>query len=269
MDARVWTIPLLVVIALGGVAIYYSTTMFNDGRHPSPPATVSVDSAQVGPPGVLKRPPMMATATPVILPMTDDQSMASNVLHTEEAALGPAQVSPNGALVAYRGLAGGRTDLWVGPTDEPGSAKAMAPDSVGPVLDFVWAADSRRVLYMVDANHDGGWEVRCIDTATGTDSIVFDEIGVDARVTKVSPKHPELALIGISTDGGPYRDLYKVDLDTGERVLAYDNDGYAEFVVDEDLNVRMGVCEGENGYRILSDLREAHAASATSSEQPS
>ena len=62
--------------------------------------------------------------------------------------------------------------------------------------------------------------------------------GAQAQIQRNSPKHPRYMLVGLNDRDPELHDLYRIDLNSGERELIQENDGFAWFVTDDDFNVR-------------------------------
>jgi dipeptidyl aminopeptidase/acylaminoacyl peptidase len=65
--------------------------------------------------------------------------------------------------------------------------------------------------------------------------------GVRASVLKLSNKFPSKMLINLNDRVPEYFDIYKVDINTGDRELLYKNtENYSHFIADDNFNIRVG-----------------------------
>jgi dipeptidyl aminopeptidase/acylaminoacyl peptidase len=71
--------------------------------------------------------------------------------------------------------------------------------------------------------------------------------GVNAQVVKASHHFPEEILAGMNDRSPEYHDLYRVDIVTGERTLLQQNDKFAGFDCDDQLQLRLAALMTEDG----------------------
>jgi dipeptidyl aminopeptidase/acylaminoacyl peptidase len=65
--------------------------------------------------------------------------------------------------------------------------------------------------------------------------------GVQAQVQEVSHRHPGEILVGLNDRDPQLHDVYRVNLDTGERARVLENPGFVGVLSDDDLRPRLGV----------------------------
>ena len=152
------------------------------------------------------------------------------------------RVSPDGKHLSFIAPVDGVLNVWVAPADDISAAKAITSDTHRGIRQHFWAYDSRHVLYTQDKGGDENWRVYSVDLQTGETKDLTPLENVQARITAVSHKHPESIIVGLN-DREPHQfhDLYRVNINTGERELVLENNQYAGFEVDENYNVRLAV----------------------------
>jgi len=172
-----------------------------------------------------------------------------------------AQISPNGEFISFRKQYKDVMNIWVKGIDEPfEAARPMSADSVRPVRGYFWSQDSRFLLYVQDKGGDENSHVYAIDPrgepdpATGVppalDLTPYE--GVQARIISVPEATPDKILVGLNDRDAQVHDVYRVDLNTGERELVLQNDeGIAGWQTDLEGNVRLGVKIDEEGNSLV------------------
>ena len=153
-----------------------------------------------------------------------------------------ARISPDGTKLAYLAPLDGVLNVWVGPADDPSAAKPVTRDDHRGIRSFFWAYTSVHVLYPQDKDGDEDWHIYSVnlDTDAIKDLTPIDKIA--ARIQGVSRKFPKEILVGINDrDKRQLHDIYRVNIDTGERALMQENPGFAGFMVDDDYRVRFAL----------------------------
>ena len=153
-----------------------------------------------------------------------------------------ARISPDGTKLAYLAPLDGVLNVWVGPADDPSAAKPVTRDDHRGIRSFFWAYTSVHVLYPQDMDGDEDWHIYSVnlDTDAIKDLTPIDKIA--ARIQGVSRKFPKEILVGINDrDKRQLLDIYRVNIDTGERALMQENPGFAGFMVDDDYRVRFAL----------------------------
>ena len=76
------------------------------------------------------------------------------------------QLSPDGSGLAFLAPLDGVLNVWVGPADDPESAKPVTRDRVRGIRIFFWAHTNEHVIYLQDKAGDENWRVYAVDLAT-------------------------------------------------------------------------------------------------------
>lgn len=151
------------------------------------------------------------------------------------------QISPDGARLVFLAPVDDVLNVWVGPADDPSAASPVTEDRERGIRNYFWAYTSRHVLYLQDKAGDEDWHVYSVDLDAGETLDLTPLSGVHALVEGVSHRSPQEIVVGLNDRDPAYHDLYKVDILTGERTLILRNDDFAEFLIDDDYRVRLGV----------------------------
>jgi dipeptidyl aminopeptidase/acylaminoacyl peptidase len=150
------------------------------------------------------------------------------------------KISPDGKHLAYLAPVEGVLNVWVSAIDKPTDAKAITQDKKRGVRSFSWAYTNDRILYIQDANGDENWHVYSTPVAGGDTKDLTPEPKVSARIELVSNRFPEEIIIGLNDRDPQYHDVYRVNINTGDKKLVLKNTQFAGFAIDEDYRVRLG-----------------------------
>lgn len=157
------------------------------------------------------------------------------------------RLSPDGRWVSYTAPVDGVMNVWVAPADAPAQARPLTRDTGRGVRVYFWAHDNRHILYQQDKNGDENWHIYSVNVEGGEPRDLTPYPGAQASLDGISYKHPQHVLIGINDRDASYHDLYRVDINSGERSLVQRNDGFAGFITDWDYKVLLGVKPRDDG----------------------
>lgn len=150
-----------------------------------------------------------------------------------------ARLSPDGKYLSFSAPVDGVLNVWVGPADDMSKAKPVTKEKVRPVRAYNWAYDSKNILYSQDTNGNENFHLFATNVDTGETKDLTPIEGVRAELQEVSPKFPHEILVGLNDRDPQHHDIWRVNLDTGEKQLVEKNPGMAGYLSDDDFNVRM------------------------------
>ena len=148
-----------------------------------------------------------------------------------------ARLSPDGSRLAYLAPHNGALNVWVGPVDDPSAAQPVTDDD-DPIFQYWFAYDNNHVLYLQDEKQDENNHVYAVNLATGETRDLTPIDGVRAQVQGVSYRFPNEILVGLNDRVPQFHDLYRINIQTGDRELIEENNAYTGYVTDDDYNVR-------------------------------
>ncbi len=151
------------------------------------------------------------------------------------------QLSPDGQRIAFRAPLDGVMNVWVGPADDPSAARPVTHDTGRGIAAYVWTFTGEHLVYIQDQAGDENWRVYSLDLRSGDVRDLTPVKGVRAQIQGISHKHPTELVVGLNDRVPQYHDLYRIDVETGERRLVVQNDGFLGFLVDDDFQVRLAV----------------------------
>jgi dipeptidyl aminopeptidase/acylaminoacyl peptidase len=152
------------------------------------------------------------------------------------------QISPDGACIGFLAPREGVLNVWVAPADDPSAARPVTDDKVRGIRHYFWAYTSRHIIYQQDQAGDENWRVYSVNLDTDEVRDLTPLEGVQARITSVSDRFPREILVSLNDRDPELHDLYRVNLETGERQLVVQNDeGFVGFMPDHDYRVRFAL----------------------------
>jgi dipeptidyl aminopeptidase/acylaminoacyl peptidase len=149
------------------------------------------------------------------------------------------QISPDGAHIAYLAPWDGVLNVWVAPRQNLSAARPITDDTGRGIRFYMWAYTNSHILYKQDMDGDENWRLFSVDlTSTASKDLTpFD--GVQTQFKKVSPEFPEEIVIGLNNRVPEWHDIYRINIVTGAMTLLEQNEGFLDFVVDDDYRLRL------------------------------
>jgi dipeptidyl aminopeptidase/acylaminoacyl peptidase len=158
------------------------------------------------------------------------------------------QLSHDGKHLAWLAPKDGVMNVWVAPVGKLDQAKAITSDTKRPIRSYFWTYTNKHILYMQDESGDENFHVFRADISDGKTVDITPFPGARAAVVGLSDEKPTTILVQTNDRDAKHFDVHQVDLMTGERRLVVQNDeGFAGFVVDNDLKVRLAVKKQPDG----------------------
>ena len=158
------------------------------------------------------------------------------------------RLSPDGKQLAYIAPLDGVMNIWVAPAADPNAAKAITHDKGRGIRSYFWAFTNQHILYLQDKDGDENWRIYSLDPRSGEAKDLTPAKGVQARIQEVSEKHPAEILIALNDRNPQLHDIYRVNIETGDKKLVMENEGYVGYLTDDDYAVRFAT-------RVTPDLR--------------
>jgi dipeptidyl aminopeptidase/acylaminoacyl peptidase len=152
-----------------------------------------------------------------------------------------ARMSHDGKWLSWLAPVDGVLNIWVAPIDKLGEAKAVTKEKDRPISSYSWAYTNKHILYSQDVKGDENFHVYAVDLESGkiNDLTPRDaKQAVRAEIEEVSWKFPHEILIGLNDRDEQYHDIYRVNIETGDKKLVQKNDQFAGFITDEDYRIR-------------------------------
>ena len=205
---------------------------------------------------------LLAVATLAILtlaPLVHAQAppIIDRELFFGDPEISGAQISPDGAYIAFIKPFKGTRNIWVKRTAEPfTSAKPITADTARPIPAYFWSRDGKYVLFVQDKAGDENYNVYAVNPADNPASgqevpaarNLTDVKGVRAVIYSVPRSEPDAIYVGINDRDPAWHDLYKVKISTGERSLIRKNtERVTAWFFDLKDQLRLATRSAENG----------------------
>ena len=168
-----------------------------------------------------------------------------------------AQISPDGAFIAFIKPFKGVRNIWVKKTGDPfTNAKPVTADAKRPIPGYFWSRDGKYILFVQDKEGDENYNVYAVNPAdtlaSGQDvpaaRNLSDAKGVRAAIYAVPRTEPDAMYIGLNDRDKAWHDLYKVKISTGERTLVRKNtERITAYFFDLKDQLRLATRAAENG----------------------
>ena len=180
------------------------------------------------------------------------------------------KISPDGKWLSWLAPKNGVLNIWMAPVTNPDDAKAMTNAEDRPIRQYMWAPDSKSLLYIQDKGGDENFLLYGVDIASGKETTLtpFENTRVD--IVGGSESIRDKILIGLNNRDPQFHDVHLLNLNTGELTPVIENNSYAGFMADDTLTVRMALRQNEAGgtdyFRIIDDEVEEAPFTATEME---
>jgi len=174
------------------------------------------------------------------------------------------QISPDGKWLSWRAPKDGVMNVWIAPASDPASARAITSSTDRPIPQYFWAPDSRSVLYVQDKGGDENFLLYGVDIASGAERTMTPFEKTRVQVVGTSNRIKDKVLIGVNNRDPRFHDVHLLDLNSGELTLVQQNDGYAGFLADDNLDLRMALRPNAAGGMDFFPIAEGEIAAAPS-----
>jgi dipeptidyl aminopeptidase/acylaminoacyl peptidase len=151
------------------------------------------------------------------------------------------RISPDGRWLSWLAPRDGVMNLWVAPSAAPGEARPMTAEKARPIGQYLWAADSSALLYVQDKGGDENFLLYRVDLQSGADVCLTPFENTRVLIVGTSVTIPDRMLIGLNNRDPQWHDVHSLDLATGELTEVMRGDGFAGFLADDSLNLRIAV----------------------------
>lgn len=165
------------------------------------------------------------------------------------------RLSPDGKWLSWIAPSDGVLNIWVAPASDPADARVLTQEKKRPIRQHFWAPDSAMILFI---NDEGGNEDFLLFGVkpTGGETVKltpFEKTTV--QIVGTSHRVKDRILVGLNNRDQRWHDVHALDLATGKLTLVQQNDGYAGFIADEELALRVAIRPnaqgGQDYFRIV------------------
>lgn len=187
-----------------------------------------------------------------VMPKSAKRSLEETPIIPREVLFGipdrsQVRLSPDGRFISFKGNRNGVANIYVAPREDLSKARPVTNDQGRGIQTYFWSYLPNILLYLQDEKGDENWRIYSLNIKTGGVMILTPSGKVQARMLGLSDKFPEEILVGSNERNPVYHDVYRVNLTTGKKSLTLQNDSFADFSVDHDLAIRLGVSQTQGG----------------------
>ena len=148
------------------------------------------------------------------------------------------QLSPDGRWISFVAPRDGVLNVWVAPADDPAAARPMTAEKARPIRSAFWSPDSKQILFVNDQGGDENYRLYGVDVATGAQrTLTPPRTAVEIVGTSTTIK--DRMLVGLNGRDPRWHDVFELTPATGALRPVFRNDGYAGFVADDQLRLRI------------------------------
>jgi dipeptidyl aminopeptidase/acylaminoacyl peptidase len=177
----------------------------------------------------------------------------------DSPAITLAQISPDGAWLAYLKPYRGKLNLHVRPVSG-GEERRLTGDTLRPIIQYRWSADGRRLLYLQDRGGNENFHLFALPVRGGVPDEARDLTPFDSARTfllDVPRDLPGRVLVALNRRDPSAFDAYWLDLASGTLTLAAANPGrFGTFYADRRHRVRVADAQGPGGETEIHARRD-------------
>ncbi len=151
------------------------------------------------------------------------------------------QISPDGQWLGWLAPVDGVLNVWVAPANAPDDARVLTKATDRPIRQYFFAPDSQSILYIQDKGGDENFLMYGVNIESGVETTLTDFENTRVQIVGASDQYKDKVLVGLNNRDPRFHDVHLLDLNTGALELMIQNDGYAGFVADDNLDVRMAL----------------------------
>ncbi len=196
--------------------------------------------------GVFVTTSLYSTATPATAAAAAAPLIERSKLFGNPSRSG-ASLSPNGQWLSWLAPRDGVMNIWVAPVSNLGAAKPLTASKDRPIRQSFWAPDSSMVMYVQDKGGDENFLLYGNDIVSGLERTLTPFEKTRVQVINVSPLIKDRILVGLNNRDARWHDVHSLELKTGKLTEVMRGDGYAGFLADANLAIRMALRPNADG----------------------
>ena len=219
--------------------------------------------------GVLVTLSTYATTTPAVAAAQAAPLIERSKLFGNPSRAG-ASLSPDGRWLSWLAPRDGVMNIWVAPVARLDDARPLTASKDRPIRQSFWAPDSSMVMYIQDKGGDENFLLYGIDLQSGTERTLTPFSNTRVEIVNVSPIVKDRILIGLNNRDARWHDVHSLELKTGKLTEIIRGDGYAGFIADANLALRMALRPNEAGgfdfFNVRGTVVDSKAVASTTLE---
>jgi dipeptidyl aminopeptidase/acylaminoacyl peptidase len=152
-----------------------------------------------------------------------------------------AHVSPDGRWLSWLAPRDGVMNVWTARVGAPNASQPVTNERVRPIRAYFWSPDSAQLLFINDQGGDENFKLYGVAPTGGETRTLTPFDKTQTQILKVSRSVPDRILLGLNNRDSRWHDVHSLDLASGALSLVMQNDGFADFLVDQSLALRGGI----------------------------
>jgi dipeptidyl aminopeptidase/acylaminoacyl peptidase len=166
-------------------------------------------------------------------------------------------ISPDSKWLSWGAPVDGVLNIWLAPLDDLKSAEPLTRTKGMPIWGHMWSEDGAFIGYANDENGDENNHIFVVDPTTKVIRDMTPLSDIAANLVASSWLTPREVAIGLNNRDARWHDVFKLNLDTGERQLIYENKHDFEFIMtDAYLRPKLARSTIANGASIYWKIDE-------------
>ncbi|NYE63352.1 dipeptidyl aminopeptidase/acylaminoacyl peptidase [Duganella sp. 1224] len=158
-----------------------------------------------------------------------------------------AKLSPDGKWLTWIAPRDGLLNLWVAPANKLADARPLTDEKTRPIRSSFWSPDSQSVLFIQDKGGDENFLLYGVNVVSGKQTNYTPFEKTRAQVLQISNKVKDRILVGVNNRDPRWHDVYSLDLASGKLTLVLKNEGYAGYLADDQLRLRIAEKARDDG----------------------
>jgi dipeptidyl aminopeptidase/acylaminoacyl peptidase len=171
------------------------------------------------------------------------------------------RLSPDGKWLSWIAPRDGVLNIHVAPAADPTKVRALTAETKRPIRQYFWSPDSRQIMFINDAGGDENFLLYGVDVTSGEQRTLTPFEKTRVQIINISNEVPDRILVGVNNRDPKWHDVHSLDLKTGKLTPVLTNEGYASFLADEQLNIRIAAKSRPDGgtdfHRVSGNVVEA------------
>ncbi len=165
------------------------------------------------------------------------------------------RLSPDGKWLSWIAPKDGVLNVWVAPVGAPEQGRVLTRETKRPIRQHFWAPDSSMIMFINDVGGNEDFALFGVKVAGGEPVNFTPFEKTTAQIVGTSHMHKDRVLVGLNNRDQRWHDVHSLELATGKLTLVQQNDGYAGFIADEHLKLRVAIrpnaAGGQDYFRIV------------------
>ena len=122
------------------------------------------------------------------------------------------RLSPDGKWLSWLAPRDGVLNIWLAPVGTPDAAKAMTDATDRPIRQYMWAPDSKSLLYIQDKGGDENFLLYGVDIASSLETTLTPFENTRGDIVGGSESIRDKILIGLNNRDPQFHDVHLLDL---------------------------------------------------------